>query len=97
MGSRLVAHACMPMAELGLSPRARLVLIQVARMSKDTDDPPVYYGGWPFLADVLGFDSYTTGAHQAVARAVRELTTAGLIKPHGPPSPGRNVDYELRL
>lgn len=85
------------MQELALTPRARLVLVRMCVSAKDADRPPIYYGGWPHLAEPLGFASYTGAAHTAVTRAVRELSTAGLIKAHGAPGPRHNVTYELRL
>lgn len=81
----------------GVSDRARLVLARMAVVAKDTDDQPVYFGGWPFLAPALGYPAYDNRAKQAVKRAVAELLTAGLIKSHGAPGPGHNVVYVLRI
>lgn len=69
----------------------------MAVLAKDTDTPPTYWGGWPYLAPALGFTSYDVTAKRAIARAVRELADAGLIKAHGSPGPGHNVTYQLVL
>lgn len=97
MGSQLVAAALFPLAELELSPRARLVLIRMCSSAKDADRPPTYYGGWPVLGEALGFPTYTRAAEQAVTRAVRELMACGVIKSYGAPGPRHNVTYEIRL
>lgn len=97
MGYRLVALACQPQHHLHLTDPARLILIQMARMARDKDDPPIYYGGWPFLALILGYPTYNEAAKTAVARAVRELTRKKLIEAANQPSPGRTVDYQVRL
>lgn len=97
MGSRLVARALLPLAELHLSPRARLVLVRMCVSAKDADQPPTYYGGWPHLAEALGFTSYDRAAHSAVTRAVRELSDSGVIKAYGAAGPGHNVTYALLL
>lgn len=97
MGRRLVAAVCLPMADMGLPDRARLVLVGMAVMALDQGDPPVYYGGWAYLAGTLGYAEYGPAAERAVARAVAELRKQGLIVPAGEPRPGQNVAYELRL
>lgn len=97
MGSGLVAAALLPLAELELSPRARLVLTRMCSAAKDADTPPIYFGGWGPLAEALGFATYTRSAHSAVARAVKELLECGVIKSYGAPGPGHNVTYEIRL
>jgi hypothetical protein len=97
VGSQLVAAALFPLAELGLSPRDRLVLVRMCLSAIDADRPPVYFGGWAALAEPLGFDTYNATAEQAVTRAVRQLVRCGVVKPIGAPGPGHNVAYELRL
>lgn len=97
MGRRLAASACMPLADLGLTPGARIVLIAMAVLAHDQAHPPVYFGGWDYLAGALGHADYGPTGKRAVARAVAELRKAGVIVPIGDASPGRNVSYELRL
>jgi hypothetical protein len=94
MGSRLCAAA---LGQPAISVRARVVLARMAIVAKDADHPPIYFGGWPFLAAPLGFTTYTPAAKLAVARAVRELLVVGLIKSYGAPGPGHNVTYQLLL
>jgi len=68
----------------GLSSRAMLVLIAMALDAHDTgtEDTPArcYFRGWLPLALMLGHPGLTPGGKSAVARAIRELTDAGLIK-----------------
>jgi hypothetical protein len=97
MGRRLVAAACSPYGDLGLSNSARLVLVAMAVMARDDGDPPTYYGGWAYLSRPLGHAEYTPAAHRAVARAVAELRKSGLIVVIGEARPGSNVNYGLRL
>lgn len=97
MGRRLGAAAYAPFDDLGLSKGARIVLFGMATMARDDGDPPTYYGGWPYLSRGLGYPTYDAGAHRAVARAVAELRKHGLIVADGEPTPGRNVNYQLRL
>lgn len=97
MGRRLSAAAFAPFEDLGLSKGARIVLWGMANMAHDHGEPPIYYGGWPYLSRGLGYPTYDEGAHRAVARAVAELRKHGLIVPEGEARPGRNVNYQLRL
>lgn len=70
----------------GVTPSARLVLFTMALDAHDTGTktlPPAYYfRGWAHLARVLGHDGiYNNRAgEQAVTRAIRQLTKAGLIE-----------------
>jgi len=97
MGYRLVALACLPLEGLELTHSARLVLIQMARMAKDSADEPTYYGGWKFLAEILGYPVWTPTDKSAVARAVAELIRKKIIESGGQPAPGQAVEYRLRL
>lgn len=70
-----------------LSDRAALVLVYMATKALDTpsrDNPrQVYWKGWEAIArEALAYPEYdqNTPAHQAVARAIRELIRRGLIK-----------------
>jgi hypothetical protein len=97
VGRRLAAAACMPLADLGLTPRARLVLVAMAVLAHDQADPPVYFGGWRYLAGALGYAEYGAVPERAVARAIAELRKSGVIVALGDAQPGRNVSYEIRL
>ena len=98
MGSQLVALACLPHTGEPLTPSARLVLIQMCRMAKDQSTEPIYWGGWPYLAEILGYATYDTSAKSAVKRAVRELRTKGYIHPDELASgPNRNQQYVLKF
>lgn len=89
MGARLTKAAFREAAALDppLTDRAMLVLVYMATKALDTpsrDNPAqVYWRGWEAIArEALGYRTYdqNTPAHQAVARAVRELNRRGLIK-----------------
>lgn len=72
----------------GLTNSARLVLLGMAGRAHDTGTTTTpqgeYFGTWDHLAKGwLGYPAYTDAAERAVARAVRELVDAGLIKPIG--------------
>jgi hypothetical protein len=97
MGSRLVAAALLPLADLGLSHRARIVLIGMCNMAIDKADPPVYYGGWERLAGCLGYAEYGPNPERQVAKAVAELRKAGLIVVVREGAWGRNAEYGIRL
>ena len=92
-----MAAALMPLHDVGLSKGARLVLIGMCNLAKDTDDPPTYYGGWARLSEGLGYRTYDGLAERATARHVAELRKHGLIVPVGDPGNGRRVPYEIRL
>ena len=57
----------------------------------------VYYGGWELIAKALGYEEYTPAAERAVARALAELTNAGLIEPLGRAGQGRRQAYRITL
>jgi len=73
----------------GLSPNARLVLLGMATVAHDRGRPPdvpeaCYFGGWEYLAQAwLGYPKLDTTSERAVARAVAELVTAGVLAPMG--------------
>lgn len=67
-----------------LTPNARACLWVIALNAHDTgtDHTPehVYYRGWEHLARAgLARTEYDEPAHQAVARAIRELTRSGYL------------------
>lgn len=81
-----------------ISHAAARALIYMARMTRDADSPPVYWGGWADLATLgMGYREYDRKAQQAVRRAIRELLEAGIIKVVRPPSPGKNTEYALYI
>ena len=67
-----------------LTMAARLVLWVMATDAHDTgrgDTPAAcYFRGWEHLASVLGHRGLTSAGQSAVARAMRELQDAGLVK-----------------
>lgn len=72
----------------GLSPAAISTLYVMAHVAIDKptkrDPARVYFAGWEYLArTAFGRSEYDGAAHRAVARAVRELLDAGLIKDVG--------------
>lgn len=97
MGRRLVAMALLPMANLDLSTRARLVLVGMANQAKDTDPEPVYFGGWAYLSGCLGYPEYGETARRQVAKGLAELRKKHLVMPLDTPRPGKNVPYLIRL
>jgi hypothetical protein len=95
MGAGLVALA---LAQPDISDRARAVLARMCLVALDSDDPPVYWAGWPMLGTHgLGRQTYDTAAVRAVTRAIRELLDTGLIKAERPAGPGRNTEYTIHL
>lgn len=74
-----------------IQPRSFMVLTRMCSSALDRENGTMpgrlYYGGWVPLAMMLGYDAPADGeplsdtAKQAVKRAVRDLTRAGLIKP----------------
>lgn len=77
----------------------------MALSARDLDRPPIYFGGWEFLAGGLGWprddvddpEPYPPAAKRAVARAVSELVAIGAVKSYGAAGRGHNVTYELRI
>lgn len=71
-----------------LSSNARLCLFVMALTARDKpskhEPAHIYFGGWEYLARAaLNRDQYDSAAERAVARAVGDLVTAGLVKPVG--------------
>jgi len=104
MGGRLCTQV-VDLASLGhlvnQSDRALAVLFVMASVARDSAtrkvDAGVYYAGWELLARVLGFKVYNPAAERAVARAIRELTDAGLVVREGRPGPRQRQVYRLAL
>lgn len=79
MGARL-ATLSLAYAPADLTDRARVVLLVMCLQARDSGQKPgLYFGGWQFLAERLGYPTYDVAAKQAVARAMRELADAKLI------------------
>lgn len=106
MGNQLARHVealAMDGSRLkGLGQSARLALFVMALDAHDTGTkkipPAVYFRGWPHLARMLGHDGLTPSGQSAVARAVRQLTAAGLIERSDERPPGwYAVAYRLTL
>ena len=101
MGNQLAQHAVALMMAGGrtkeLSPSARAVLIAMALSAHDTGTkripPAYYYRGWTHLAQVLGYPDLGPGGKSAVARAIRQLTDAGLLERD---DSGRPADWHAR-
>jgi hypothetical protein len=106
MGGRLCTHV----VDLSVTghldnhtDKGRLTLLIMASIGRDEPNPKtkiergVYYGGWEMLARALGYKEYTAAAERAVARAIAELTEAGLIEPVGTPTRGQRQAYKLTL
>jgi len=80
-----------------IRPQARVVLLDMASVARDRGETPgIYWAGWAHLAQTLGYPTYSPTAHRAVARAVRELIDAKLIRPINEPGRGRQA-YEITL
>ena len=107
MGNQLAHHAVALMMDgtrtKGLNGNARTILLAMALSAHDTGTrkipPAYYYRGWVHLAQVLGYDGLTPGGESAVARAIRALTTAGLIErdDQGRPADWYAAGYRLTL
>ena len=88
MGASLIAEAIVVGKDLSHS--AKLGLIRMALSAKDNDSNPAYWAGWEPLALTLGYDLPDRNDPEAekrrrsirrnVSRAVKEITTAGLIR-----------------
>nr|WP_146177743.1 hypothetical protein [Sphaerisporangium cinnabarinum] len=87
----------------------KIVLIRMALVTLDADQPPRYFAGWELLALALGYDVPPTTdqspeaksrrhtARTNVRRALAELKRKGLITSHGFARQGRNAEYHLHL
>jgi hypothetical protein len=63
-----------------LSRGARVVLLRMCLTAKDSgEQPALYFGGWRFLADGLGYTAYNDAARRNVGHAMRELTEQKLV------------------
>lgn len=77
----------------GLSQAARVTLLTMALNAHDVDEKGTlaycYFRGWNHLGRMLGYEPagpderLSKAAEQAVTRAIRELTKAGLIEAIG--------------
>ena len=90
MGWQLIRDGMAQRPNWNISHAAALILYRMAAAAHDKDTSEYsaryYFGGWKPLAAALGYQVDDDGplpaaAHRAVARAIRELTDQGLIKP----------------
>jgi len=87
------------------SVNAYKVLIEMAKVALDKDEPPVYFGGWERLALVLGQDvgastdeAKRKTALNAVCAAQQVLVRASLIRrDRDPRAKGRTAAYALLI
>lgn len=81
-----------------LSPLASLVLIRMALTAKDEHTTPRYWGGRTLLLESMGRPRpHGRADHRALARVMRELTTAGAVHREDSARPGRNAVYRLNV
>lgn len=80
-----------------VSPGAKIILCKMAVLCRDDGEPPIYFGGWPALAECLAYPKFTPAAKRAVARYLNELKAAGLVYVYESGHRGRNAAYALNL
>lgn len=89
-----------------LPDKAFRVLVYMALVSRDQDDPPTFYAGREALALALGrivreASDETAAERNAAFKAVREVTRVlvrrGTVRVLKPAAPGRNTVYALNL
>ncbi|WP_138417982.1 hypothetical protein [Sinomonas gamaensis] len=80
-----------------LKPREALALAYMALISKDTDSPSVYWGGWQKIAQAIGLDPEAKYSDELVRRAVAKLVKVGAIVPSGRARVGIRAEYALAL
>lgn len=96
MGARNVGRAyaywrCLPHAPFRL-------LVFMAYLSLDADEPPRFFGGTEAMAEAVGRDLPLTRTHRvAVSDLVGQLVRAGAISRHVQPAKGRRAEYVLHL
>lgn len=78
------------------------LLAYMAVTAKDSDDPPMFFGGQEACAMAIGMspdaDAKTRQAtFRQVRRHLESLVSAKVIERIRPASPGRNAEYALRL
>jgi hypothetical protein len=74
------------------------LLVYMALVSMDADDPPKYWGGWQALAEALGRKMPATHADRvAVTTALTTLRQEGAISRAVNPARGRRAEYLLHL
>jgi len=72
----------------------------MAWQAHDSDDQPVYFGGWERLAESLGYGlepKAGTAAQRAVTRALAELTAQGFVATDKTKPRHHKRRYELRI
>lgn len=94
MGTQLARAA---IAVPKLTHPQRVVLLAMCITARDADRPPVYFGGWDYLALAMGRDVFDGAAVQAVKRTLAPLVTRGLIEPDGWDFATHQRRYLLRL
>lgn len=82
-----------------LTHRDHRLLVRMALSALDDGQPPVYFGGWQFLAESLGLDvkGNPNNAKEAVRRALSRLVKAGAVVSSGHARTGRRAEYALTL
>lgn len=88
MGHNNLDRALAVQAKAG-PPRAAIVLLIMARWAHDDDEPPRYWRGGTFLAEIMGCD------YRTIKRAWSDLVDAGLITDDG--YAGRRRVWRLNL
>ena len=106
MGLYAAKNAVLVAAQLGLGHASRVLLIHMALECWDDEHKPGgqpprrYFAGREASALALGFLAPSNGsaaAHQAVKRAVTELTNTGAITRIRSGRNGRAAEFELNL
>jgi len=95
----------------GISHRAKLVLVRMALVAMDDDEPPRYFAGWELLALTLGYDFPSRRSRMSsddrkrrevvrkyVQTVMRELKDARVVALTGTPArEGWQQEYHLYL
>lgn len=82
-----------------LEHRETRALTYMANESRDSDVPPIYYGGWENLARALGSNvqGNPESARKTAMRALGALTKAGAIVSSGQARAGVRANYAITL
>ncbi|MEA5453589.1 hypothetical protein SPF06_02530 [Sinomonas sp. JGH33] len=82
-----------------LGHREKILLVYMALVSLDKDQPPVYWGGWEQAARAMGLDpgGKAGNAKKLIQRAIAELRNAGAVVSDGRARIGHRARYALAL